>query len=821
MHKKLILIGVALFIVFTNEVYSQKWVVKDSILVFPTNFNSWLKKNNGGVDPLNPGQGNQHGPLGNIGTNQGVDLFDFNKDGLPDLTFQLFPSNNITREYVKGIFLQNTAGKFVLDTNFIIKGKGDMWLGGFGDFNGDGLMDYHYIVSNYHGADTDRIYSPEMINDNWPEKVFMNNGKGFDTLTLDVDNLTVESSYVADIDKDGTDEIIATDRGPDYVIVYKYDKSKKKFYKSNNDLTEAWKQRFNQSVSRYPLFNVANVNNQNEFEVIISDSSNSKEINEPDWQPFNFSKFTYVNYNFNTKKIKTISLNRDSIFIPIKYSKQDADDYYRFSIHEKITAYKMDVDKNGEEEIIVGGFYMNNYYKKNTHRYAYGWKALGLNGKDLTTQFFSDSGFDRNTELFSYGLDIDDNANGIEMIPGSWGNRNVGELGNYYKVVNGKFQKSFIRDIRLITGKKIDSSYFKNTELVKFPNFTKNRNALLLYDFDNLNRASIIFQLDCSELAKPIFSNTNLSFCPGDSLKLSITNINKSDSIKWYFGSNADLTNVVSKTFRDSVKLFVIRTDSIGCSASSDTIQLILNSKPAKPTTIASSVCIGGMANALSATATTGNSLRWYGTNATGGTPSASAPTVSSSVVGVTNYYVSQVSSQGCESDRDLLKHTVNPLPAKPVISWSGVQFSTTATGVNYQWLLNGTSISGATASTHKPLNTGDFKLRITDPNGCVNVSDSFKLVVTAIANLANTPASNIATVYPNPASDKVVLEFAALPTINLNFQLVTPSGKVLSSTTDRNKVNIIDVSDVQSGNYFIRVIGKKYNQVKKVLIQK
>jgi hypothetical protein len=232
-------------------------------------------------------------------------------------------------------------------------------------------------------------------------------------------------------------------------------------------------------------------------------------------------------------------------------------------------------------------------------------------------------------------------------------------------------------------------------------------------------------------------------------------------------------------------------------------------------------VCEGGAVSGLTATAGAGNSLRWYGTNATGGTAASSAPTVSSSTTGVINFYVSQVSALGCESDRSLLKHTVNPIPTKPVISWSGVQFTTTATGVNYQWLLNGALISGATAATHKPLNTGDFKLRITDPNGCMNVSDSFKLVVTAISSVSTTPASNIATVYPNPATNRVVLEFGTLPTINLNFQLVSPSGKVLSSTIGRNKVNIIDVSEVQSGNYFIKVIGKNYDQVKKVLIQK
>jgi hypothetical protein len=121
------------------EGQAQKWIIKDSILVFPNGFSSWLQRNNGGIDPAAPGNGNQQGAQGNIGTNQGVDLYDFNKDGLPDLTFQLFPSNNTTREYVRGIFIQNANGKFVLDTNFVIKAKGDMWLGGYGDFNGVSL----------------------------------------------------------------------------------------------------------------------------------------------------------------------------------------------------------------------------------------------------------------------------------------------------------------------------------------------------------------------------------------------------------------------------------------------------------------------------------------------------------------------------------------------------------------------------------------------------------------------------------------------------------------------------------------------------------
>ena len=610
MNKKYILIAFVLFSTIFNELHAQKWIVKDSILIFPQGFSSWLKRNNGGIDLAAPGEGNQQGPIGNIGTNQGVDLYDFNKDGLQDLTFQLFPSNNATREYLKGIFIQNKNGQYVLDTNYVIKAKGDLWLGSFGDFNGDGLTDYHYIIQNYHGSESNRKLSPEMINDNWPEKVFINNGKSFDTLTLDINNLQVESTYAADVDKDGSDEIVATGRYPDVMNVYKYDKSKKQFYKMLPDLSKTWTTRFDPNVSRYPLFNVVNSNNQNEFATILSDNSNSKEIGEPDWQPYNFKNFTYAKYNFSTQKIETISLNRDSILIPVKYSKEDADDYYRFCIHEKLTAYKMDIDKNGEEEFVVGGFYMNNYYVKNKQRYAYGWKVLGLNGKDLTTQFFKDNGIDRGTDLFPLGLDIDEIAEGIEMIPGTWGlelkNYIDGSpsLGYYYKNVNGKFEKTVIRDFKLESGKKLDSTYFKEMQLIKYPNFTKNTNALIMYDFNNIKRASILYQVSCADAPKPIFDKTQYSICGSDSTIVKLTNYSKSDSTIWYVNNKVKATNTDQLVFKTNDTFYVTRLDTNGCTKTSDAIKLLKFSTPTTPSISRDT------SNNLSSSASIGNI--WY-----------------------------------------------------------------------------------------------------------------------------------------------------------------------------------------------------------------
>jgi hypothetical protein len=596
--KKLIQIILLLFT--CNQSNGQAWIVRDSIIVFPDGFYSWLKRNNGGIDtsaPSNVGQFLNK----KIGTNQGIDVFDFNKDGLMDLTFQLFPSNTITREFLKGIFINNGKGNYVLDTNYVIKGKGDMWYGGFADFNGDNLIDYYYITQNYHGADSNRIYNTEMIYDNWPERIFINNGKSFDTLSLDLNNIRIKSAYTSDIDGDGKDEIICTSgENLKYIAetkswynsricIYKYNKSQNKFEETLSDIPILWNQYVNQNISGDPIINIIDVNDSSGFWVLALDSLiGGVSI-------WDYTKFTLANYNFKSKKFNFYSIKRDSILIPEKFSKSGADvslnggdDYFKFLTHNLTYVNKIDLDKNGEMEIVVGGFYQNNH-RLNKQKYAYGWKVFSLNGQDLTSKYFENIGIDRGVDLISHGLDIDENSEGIEFIPGVWGiDRKYyidgsATLGYYYKLNKGKFDKTIINDIRHFTGRKLDSTYLKEMQIVKFPNYIVNKNALLLFDFWDIKRTAIIYQASCKGIVKPTFSNTKFSFCTNDSLKLTINNVNKGDTLKWYFGTKSDLTNVTNKTFTDSTKLYVTRTDSVGCVISSDTIQLSKIAKPSSP----------------------------------------------------------------------------------------------------------------------------------------------------------------------------------------------------------------------------------------------
>jgi hypothetical protein len=116
--------------------------------------------------------------------------------------------------------------------------------------------------------------------------------------------------------------------------------------------------------------------------------------------------------------------------------------------------------------------------------------------------------------------------------------------------------------------------------------FDKNGTAdIIIYDPDNLTNNYIYKSIDCKDIfSKPLFNTSNFSICGSDSLKLTISNVNKGDTLKWFYGTKSDITNVTSKTFNDVTSLFVTRTDSIGCVSSSDTIQIKKFSLPSAPT---------------------------------------------------------------------------------------------------------------------------------------------------------------------------------------------------------------------------------------------
>jgi hypothetical protein len=162
--------------------------------------------------------------------------------------------------------------------------------------------------------------------------------------------------------------------------------------------------------------------------------------------------------------------------------------------------------------------------------------------------------------------------------------------------------------------------------------------------------------------------------------------------------------------------------------------------------------CQGAAATALSATALTGNTLRWY-TQATGGTYTTTAPVPSTTTAGTYTYYVSQANVANDESMRAAINVTVNALPATPVITASGSTSFCTGGSVD----LSSSAASGnvwstnATTSTITVATTGNYSVTVTDANGCSSVSAPISV------NVSSAPAPTITATSTQACSGDVV----------------------------------------------------------------
>jgi PKD repeat protein len=175
----------------------------------------------------------------------------------------------------------------------------------------------------------------------------------------------------------------------------------------------------------------------------------------------------------------------------------------------------------------------------------------------------------------------------------------------------------------------------------------------------------------------------------------------------------------------------------------------------AMPTATASvTYCQNATASALSATASSGNSLRWY-TQATGGTFTTAAPTPSTLAAGTFNYYVSQVNASGDESMRALITVTVNALPATPTINAGGPTSFCTGGSVT----LTSSAATGNVWSTSAPTASitvsasGSYTVTVTDANNCSATSAA------TVVNVSNAPLPTIsATATQACSGDSIVI---------------------------------------------------------------
>lgn len=138
-------------------------------------------------------------------------------------------------------------------------------------------------------------------------------------------------------------------------------------------------------------------------------------------------------------------------------------------------------------------------------------------------------------------------------------------------------------------------------------------------------------------------------------------------------------------------------------------------------------------------------------------------------------------------------------------ISPSGNTASAIASGgtfpYTYLW-----SPGGQTSMTATGLSTGIYTCVVTDANGCT-ASNTVNISITGEST--NSLSSNTISIYPNPVSNMINIEFNTESKNALLFTITDLLGKLVHAEdlfTDKLLVRSIDVSTLNNGVYFVTV---------------
>gem|GEM_PF-3319291 len=162
----------------------------------------------------------------------------------------------------------------------------------------------------------------------------------------------------------------------------------------------------------------------------------------------------------------------------------------------------------------------------------------------------------------------------------------------------------------------------------------------------------------------------NVTYCQGDTAVPTIGVPTPGHTLTWHLtsigGTSSSQAFVPSTLTPGSYVFWAAQTnDSTGCSSPRVPLTVTVNPKPNVPVPLNVQYCRGAVPAVLTANAMPNHSLVWF-TSLTDTLGLTTPPGPSTATAGVTTYYVAQINSSGCMSDRVPLTVTVFALPAAP-----------------------------------------------------------------------------------------------------------------------------------------------------------
>jgi len=202
-----------------------------------------------------------------------------------------------------------------------------------------------------------------------------------------------------------------------------------------------------------------------------------------------------------------------------------------------------------------------------------------------------------------------------------------------------------------------------------------------------------------------------------------------------------------------------------------------------------------------------GTSYQWYFPGAIPDTSTATHPTnICYATPGSYDVQLIAINTNG--SDTLLLPDyiTVYPTPASQSITQNGDTLFAISGAGSYQWYFNGIIIPGATTYLYVASLSGDYNVVVTDHNTC----EVEAVINNVIAGNSQFAVGSLQfAIFPNPVADKFTMhnaEFTMGTAVEISIYNVLGEKVMIQESSDKIQEEVIDVSKLGSGIYYLEV---------------
>jgi hypothetical protein len=322
--------------------------------------------------------------------------------------------------------------------------------------------------------------------------------------------------------------------------------------------------------------------------------------------------------------------------------------------------------------------------------------------------------------------------------------------------------------------------------------FKDTKNPELSISRQNINGVKHMYTLNANEYLSNVIQKNTIVISNGN-----IDSLIQVNNLKYqlYFTKLCnDTTGIIIKSGS--------MMDTVGNKNVELTFTFLDSIVPKAPGVSNISICQGSAGSQLTATTVSNGSLLWYGSNASGGSSSNTAPTINTSSSGTTNYYVSQlISSSGCESSRSKIIVTVKESPVTPILARDS-ENNLLANINGITWYKDGVKISDTTQKI-KPTTNGIYTATTTQ-NGCTSaLSQGYYYITNSFVNLSNGEYFKVS---PNPTSGELNINYKISSSRNISISVFDINGRAILLNKKVETGGKVNLGSVSKGNYIIQV---------------